>query len=167
MSDYAVALIGVGGTVVGTVLGCGLTYLLTVWRERPKLCFSMVSTPDSELIEKELRTKTSLSENGIEIYNVGGKPFILEYFSLLHNGKLLVDCIFGDGAKVIPPYQSEVYTLDEQESDALQWHCDQDPFESCDVVAHSVDKKELKGSLETPIFALRARDKLTDSIVQK
>lgn len=165
MSDYIVALIGVGGTVIGTVLGCGLTYFMTAWRERPKLCFSMVSTPDSELIEKELRTKTSLSENGIEIYNVGGKPFILESFSLLHKGKLLVDCRFWDGAKIIPPYQSVVYTLDEQESDALQWHYNQNLFESCDVVACSIDKKELKGSLETPIFALRARAKLTESIV--
>jgi hypothetical protein len=161
MSNIISTLIGLGENTLGWFLNC----FTTKWKDRPQLCFIMVATPESELLEKELRTKTSLSENGIKIYNVGTKPFILEQFSLYHKGIILVDCPMDDGGKVILPSQGVVYTLDEQESNALQYHCDRDPFEVCDVVAYSVDKQKLRASLEIPLFALRARMRTSDDIV--
>ena len=79
-------------TLAGVIVGWIFNEITMFFRERPKLTFKMVSTPETELIDKEYRTKTSLSEHGIEIYNTGKNPFILESFELCYKNKLLVDC---------------------------------------------------------------------------
>lgn len=151
--DAIIALVSV---LVGTFAGWFLTERSTSRRERPKLCFQMTATPEAELTEKELRTKTSASEHGIEIFNVGKIPFILERFSLYDSGKLLVDCFMDEANRVVLPSQNVVYTLMEQDADALQHHCNQHRFEQCNVIAYSVDGKIFKGRLKTPLFALQA-----------
>ena len=54
-------------TLAGVIVGWIFNEITMFFRERPKLTFKMVSTPETELIDKEYRTKTSLSEHGIEI----------------------------------------------------------------------------------------------------
>ena len=110
-------------TLAGVIVGWIFNEITMFFRERPKLTFKMVSTPETELIDKEYRTKTSLSEHGIEIYNTGKNPFILESFELCYKNKLLVDCHIVENAKVLMPSESFTYTLMEQEADALQHHC--------------------------------------------
>ena len=117
---------------------------------------SIPATPETELIDKEYRTKTSLSEHGIEIYNTGKNPFILESFELCYKNKLLVDCHIVENAKVLMPSESFTYTLMEQEADALQHHCNQEKFETCDVTAYSVEGKKIKTKLWVPLFYIRA-----------
>ena len=102
------------------------------------------------------KTKTSLSEHGIEIYNTGKNPFILESFELCYKNKLLVDCHIVENAKVLMPSESFTYTLMEQEADALQHHCNQEKFETCDVTAYSVEGKKIKTKLWVPLFYIRA-----------
>lgn len=152
MMELISALIGVIGVVIGWILN----ELTTVIRERPKLCFQMVVTPDSELTEKEYRVKTSPSEHGIEIFNMGEKPFVLENFEICHKKKLLVDCHMPEENRIILPYHNVVYILSEQEADAMQWHCQKEHFEECKVIAYSVDGKKAKGKLPVPLFAIRA-----------
>lgn len=151
--------------LVGAIIGAFAGWFLNEWstsrRERPKLCFQMTGTPEDELTEKEFRTKTSASEHGIEVFNVGKNAFIMEHFSLYYKGKILVDCFMDEAKRVILPNERVVYTLMEQDADALQYHCNQHHFGECDVIAYSVDGKEVKGKLEVPVFALRAN--FTDS----
>lgn len=90
-------------TLTGVIGGWIFNEITMFFRERPKLTFKMVSTPETELIDKEYRTKTSLSEQGIEIYNTGKNPFILESFELCYKNKLLVDCHIVENAKVLMP----------------------------------------------------------------
>ena len=146
--------------LVGAIIGAFVGWFLNEWstsrRERPKLCFHMTGTPENELIEKEYRTKTSASEYAIEVFNVGKNAFILDRFSLCYNGKTLVNCFIDDAKRVILPNDSIVYTLMEQDADALQYHCNQYHFGECDIIAYSVDGKKVKGKLEVPLFALRA-----------
>jgi hypothetical protein len=54
------------------------------------------------------------------------------------------------------PSESFTYTLMEQEADALQHHCNQEKFETCDVTAYSVDGKKIKTKLWIPLFYIRA-----------
>ena len=143
-------------TLVGVIVGWILNEITMFFRERPKLTFQMVSTPETELIDKEYRTKTSLSEHWIEIYNTGKNPFILESFELCYKNKLLVDCHIVENAKVLMPSESFTYTLMEQEADSLQYHCNQEKFETCDVTAYSVDGKKIKTKLWVPLFYIRA-----------
>ena len=108
------------------------------------------------MTDKEYRTKTSLSESGIEVFNIGEKPVILNDFTLTYRDKILVDCFIEDSQQVIAPYQSVIYTLTEQEADALQWHCNQAHFKTCDVEVHGIDGKQIKSTLSVPLFYIRS-----------
>lgn len=152
--ELVVALVG---AIIGAFVGWFLNEWSTARRERPKLCFQMTGTPEDELTEKELRTKTSASEHGIEVFNVGKNAFILDHFSLCYKEKIMVDCFIDEADRIILPNENIVYTLMEQDADALQYHCNQNRFEECDVIAYSVDGKKAKGKLEVPVFALRSK----------
>lgn len=151
-----IELISAGIGVIRVVIGWILNKLTTIFRERPKLYFQMVSTPDDELTEKRYRVKESPSEHGIEILNVGEKPFILESFVICYKKKLLVDCHMPESDRIILPFHNVVYTLSEQEANALEWHCQREHFDKCQVTACSVDHKKVKGILPVPLFAIRA-----------
>ena len=125
----------------------------------------MVATPENELTEKEYRVKESFSEHGIEIFNVGEKPFVLENFVICYKKKILVDCQMPESDRIILPFHNVVYTLSEQENkktktkqeaDALEWHCQMEYFEECQVTAISIEKKKAKGILPVPLFAIRS-----------
>ena len=77
--------------ILGVIIGWLLNELTTIFRGRPKLCFQMVATPENELTEKEYRVKESFSEHGIEIFNVGEKPFVLENFVICYKKKILIE----------------------------------------------------------------------------
>ena len=158
-----IELISAGIGVIGVVIGWVLNELTTTFRERPKLCFQMVSTLDDELTEKEYHVKESPSEHGIEIFNAGEKPFILESFVICYKKRLLVDCHIAESDRIILPFHNIVYTLSEQEANALEWHCKKEHFDKCQVTAYSVDQKKVKGILPVPLFAIRAN--IRDTIV--
>ena len=71
MGDSVIPVI-FGGffTILGVIIGWGLNEVSAIRRAKPKLCFKLNSTPDSELVEAELRTKTSASEYSIDIYSL-------------------------------------------------------------------------------------------------
>lgn len=144
---------GIG--IIGVIIGWGLNELAAVFRERPKLHFQMVPTSEDELIEKAYRVKENPSQYGIEIFNTGEKPFILDSFTLLTKKTLLVDCHMPEVDRIILPFHNVVYTLSEQDVDALKWHCQQEYFEECQVIAYSVDGKETKSKLLVPLFTVQ------------
>lgn len=108
-------------TGVFTLLGVILGQSFSRYNNRTRLVFVPEGTPDSELVEKELRTKTSLSEWSICIYNVGTSPYFPDSFYISYKGKLLVECYdICTENKVILPSDSYTYTLMEQDASALQ-----------------------------------------------
>lgn len=143
--------------IVSLVGGWFLNELSTSRREKPKLRFQMVYTPDDELSEKGLRTKSSPSEYGIEIFNLGEKPIAIESISLMNKNTTIADCFLSDDSRVIEPFHNLIYTLMEQEANALEWHCKNKYFEECDVIANCVDGKHIKSQLEVPLIAIRAK----------
>lgn len=46
--------------------------------------------------------------------------------------------------RIILPFHNVVYTLAEQEADTLEWHCQREYFEECQVTAFSIEKKKQK-----------------------
>lgn len=150
-------VIALAGAIIGALVGWFLNEWSTFRRERPRLYFQMTGISEDELIERELRTKTSASEHGIEVFNVGKNDFRLDHFSLYYKNKILVDCFMDKEKQGILPNEYAVYMLTEQDADALQFHCNQHHFEECDVIAYSVNGKKVKGKLEVPLFALRAK----------
>lgn len=82
---------------------------------------------------------------------------MIESISLMHKKRTITDCFLDDESRVIEPYHNVVYTMMEQEADALEWHCKQDYFEECDVIAYRVDGKKIKCKLKVPLIAIRAK----------
>ena len=107
--------------IVGTFFGWFLNQLTAKHRDRPQLAFVAVGTPNDELIEPELRTKTSLSEWSIRIYNIGRTACFLESFIIMRKGHLLVECYdVCNENNAITPNSSILYTLMQQDASALQ-----------------------------------------------
>lgn len=72
--------------ILGVIIGWLLNELTTIF-EDDRSYVSNGSNPRNELTEKEYRVKESFSEHGIEIFNVGEKPFVLENFVICYKKK--------------------------------------------------------------------------------
>lgn len=103
-------VIGGAFTVLGVIIGWGLNEMSAARRLRPHLCFKLNSTPDTELVEEGLRTKTSSSEYCIEIYNVGQSPVIIESFDMCWRKQLLIQCFPSSEDATILPYHNISYS---------------------------------------------------------
>ena len=110
MGDSVIPVI-FGGffTILGVIIGWGLNEVSAIRRAKPKLCFKLNSTPDSELVEAELRTKTSASEYSIDIYNVGQSPVIIESFDMCWRKQLLIQCFPSSEDATVLPYHNISY----------------------------------------------------------
>lgn len=133
--------------LLGVVLGWGLNQLSHYIDNKPKLVF-MVADSHEILSPKEQRNKTSFSEYNIEIVNIGKVPVILERLSLYNKSNLLIDCILDDDQRKILPNRSKCYKMMEQDTEALKWHCNKQPFLTCDVIAYCYNGQQIKGKLD-------------------
>ena len=155
--EVILTLIGVLGTLFGTVLGFILNYLQDSRNKKIKLCFSLQpSNMEEELIDKELRTKTSESGYCIQIYNIGQIPFLFEQISLRYKKSIITDCFNTDEQKAIMPYQGCYYKLSEQDYDAILHHCKKSNLKECKVIAYDVSGKKGKGKLELILPSIQA-----------
>lgn len=127
---------------------------------KAKLCLRLVSTPESELTEKAYRTKTSLSDYSIEIYNMGQKPYVIDHFSLSHKKGLRIDCFPATEKNTIQPYEKIVYTLMEQEANALEYHCKKAQLKKCKAHVYDIMDKccTTKLDVSSITFVISMRD---------
>lgn len=137
--------------LIGVLLGWVLNQLTRFLDNKPKLAF--IITYSKEKLEKEeFRTKTSLSEYEIEMVNIGKVPVILKNLCLYHKSSLLVYCYLEDNQRKILPNESKRYQMMEQDKDALQWHCNKELFQTCDVIANCFNGESIKGILDINEF---------------
>ncbi len=62
-----------------------------------------------------------------------------------------------DEERTVLPYKSIIYTLDEQEADALLYHCKRLRIESCKAVAVDMRRKRIAGKMDLGVIGLRAK----------
>lgn len=155
--EYMGNIVQVVTGLLGVIIGWMLNEFSTKRREKPKLCFNLISTPDTELTEKELRTKTSSSDYSIEIYNVGQNPYILERIALFYEKKLLVDCPIDGQYNTIMPYKRLLYTFMEQDANALEHHCRKEHFKHCTVFAYDIEGTCYKAKLDVALIYFRTK----------
>jgi len=127
---------------------------------KTKLCLRLVSTAETELIEKAYRTKTSLSDYSIEIYNMGQKPYVIDHFSLSHKKGLRIDCFPDTEKNTIRPYEKIVYILMEQEANALEYHCKKTQLKNCKAHVYDITGKchTVKLDVSSITFVMSLRD---------
>ena len=152
-------------TIFETLFGKAVDGFGSKRQSKPRLCFKLTGTPESELTEKGFRTKTSPSDYSLEIYNVGQVPIILERFSLSHKCGLWIDCFIEDEEKTIQPYEHKVYTMMEQEANSLERHCKKAKFEQCDVIACDIEGKKIRTKLDVSWIALKVKFSAEDMVV--
>lgn len=179
----------------GTFLGWFLNQLTIMYQDQPRLVFAAVGTPNDELIEVELRTKTSPSEWSVRICNIGKTACFLEKFYIVRKGYTLVECYdVCNDYNSIAPSNSILYTLMQQDADALQYNysehykgpnelylrimrllgnipvirnCIVEPLfrqGECKVIAYTVNGKRIHGKIDLPLLYIRHTAK--DSIIE-
>lgn len=172
--------------IVGVLLGWVLNILTAKYQNRPSLIFKVEGTPESEFTEPELRTKTSLSDLSIQIINAGKTACFLESFEIIRKGHMLVECYdVCSSRSAILPNKSILYTLMEQDADALQFNFSKyykpprkaylvvnhalrhipvlrnriaDPMYrqgECSVIAYGVDGKKIYGRIDLALLYIR------------
>ena len=153
----------------GVVLGWLLNHAATLIQARPRFCFKMHATSNTELIDRELHTKFGPSDCGVEIYNLGRNPVVLDAFEILYKRNVLIDnCSFYGSEQTVLPYQSVIYTFNDQELDRLMYNCEEHEMDKCascrthqqiqcKVVLSSVDGKKYSGKLDITWLILQIR----------
>lgn len=155
--ELIIALIGVAGTLFIAILGWGLASIQEKQKSKIKLCYALQpSRKEDELIEKEFRTKTSESGYGIQIYNIGHAPFLFELISLRYKKTIITDCVNTEEMKAIMPYESYVYQLNEQEYEAILYHCKKGGLKECTVTAYDVSGKNGIGKLDLMLTSIQS-----------
>lgn len=157
LREYMGDIVQAATGLLGVIIGWMLNEFSTKRREKPKLCFNLISTPDTELTEKKLRTKTSFSDYSIEIYNIGQSPFILESIALVYEKEILVDCPIDGQDNTIMPYKRLLYTLMEQDANALEHHCRKERFKHCTVCAYDIEGTCYKAKLDVAWIYFRTK----------
>lgn len=155
-------LIGVLIPLLAAVLSWSLSQHSAKVRDREKLVFRIDATPDSEIDEPELRTKTSASDYSIEISNLGQKPVILNYFRLQYKKRIICDCFLEEKDRHMEPYQSIRYILMEQDFNSLSYFCGKTQIKKCTVMAYTVDEKRIRGTLDVEWVSMRERMRVGD-----
>lgn len=134
-------------TIVGTILGWTLNGIRENFYRKVKLCFQIQITENqNELTSLEHRTKTSESDFGLEIYNIGQTPIFINYIRLYYRKIIITDC-FMTGLKLMP-YEKNTYNLMMQDYDAILYHRKKLKIKKCKVIAYDIAGKRVKGELD-------------------
>lgn len=149
-------IVGAICTFAGTILGWILNNITEAKKHKAKLCFAL-GVSKEELISPECRTKTSLSGYTLVIYNVGQEPFLLERVRLFCKKKILADCIILDEDNAIMPFQKYIYELNQQEYDALLYHCKELNISRCKARAYSINNLKAVGRMDLFLIGVQAQ----------
>ena len=152
-SNILSGLMGIAGTLAGTVLG----WLLNSLSLRPKLCCVLnESQSKDELTPKELRNKYSNSGYVIEIFNIGLTPVVIASFGIYYK-----KCTIADGLDInrtIKPYEKVLYELDEQTFDSIEYHRKKSNIKKYDVIIDDVAGKQIKTKMDVEWLKLKVLD---------
>ena len=167
MSETMISgVLTLGGTILGVILGWGLNEISSKRKAMPKLCVSLARTSGDDLLPKERRTKTSPSGYGLEFYNIGGSPYVMESFSVFHGKTLVFDSTKRDHDRSILPFASKTFSLSEQDIDALMWHCRKRKNKKCFVAAFDIRGKKAKLPLDVYEIDLQVEMSQVNPIIE-
>ncbi len=146
--EEATAIIGVAGTLLGTILGWILNCVYESRKSKFRLCVVLQASKDMDDTPRELKTKYSNSGYCLHCYNIGQSPFFIDNMTLFHKGTTIIDGIQASGNEAILPYNFCEYELTVQEYDNLLYHCQNLKIKKCDVVAYDISGKKCKAKLD-------------------
>jgi hypothetical protein len=155
-SGLIMAIIGVIGTLLGTILGWALNCIQERRNNRIKLCFSLrASGLEDELIKEELRTKYSESGYCMQIYNIGQIPFLFDIFLCsIKKQHILIALIQRNKMQY---YHIRAIFIDSVCRSMIQFcHCKKEKLKECEVVAYDISGKKSKGRLDLILSVVQA-----------
>lgn len=150
------AIIGVAGTLLGTILGWMLNCLYERKKSKLQLCFSLQPSNDIDDTPQENKTKYSSSGYCIYCYNIGQTPFLYDNMTLYYKKHTIADCPQTHDAEVILPYKFYVYELNVQEYRSLLYYCSEYNIKKCRIVAYDVGGQKCKAQIELILPSLQA-----------
>lgn len=155
-SGIITAIIGVVGTLLGTILGWALNCIYERKKSELRLCFSLQPSNDRDDTPPEQKTKYSDSGYCIYCYNIGQTPFFYDNMCLYYKKHTIMDCPQSSDAEAIMPYNFYVYELNMQEYKSLLHYCDEYDIKECNIIAYDISGKKCKAKLDLILPSLQA-----------
>ncbi|MBE5898098.1 MAG: hypothetical protein E7279_00675 [Lachnospiraceae bacterium] len=153
-------------SVIGVFIGFGLNLLSSHLMNKPKLSIAIKNTQNDLIDDIETRTNTGNSEYSVEVFNIGQKHIIIDYFELYYKKGIIVPCHIDENDRVISPNNFIRYVLMEEDKSALMHYCSNEMINKCYVRVYLIDKKIINYEIDLSLFELENRLSETDGIVE-
>ena len=142
-------------TVIGVIVGFGLTSLKDHYDKKPRLYYSLDAKRMPDDWDYALTTKTGESGFVLSIFNIGSAPVILNALSIGIKGNTVADIIIG--YRTVMPYEQYEHILEKQDYEAIQHWCHKPNADMFQVTAYTVSDKKINGKLDISLIAMHNR----------
>lgn len=142
-------------SILGVIVGFGLTLLKDYYDKKPRLSYSIQPERMPDDWNYSLTTKTSKSGFVLNIFNIGSAPIFLDALRISVKGKIVADIIIG--YQKLMPYEQYEHSLEKQDYEAIQHWCHESDAEMFQITAHTVSDKKIYGELNVACLAMQKR----------
>ena len=110
-------------TIAGVLLGAGITWIKSVYDNRPRLSAAIVDCKTDFDISSDKMVKTSPSGYAVELYNIGRDPLLLISLSVCGDDSVLMADGLIHKCIAIKPYDKYLCPLMWQDYESIRYHC--------------------------------------------
>lgn len=140
-------------SILGVIVGFGLTLLKDYHDKKPRLYYSIQPELMPDDWNYALTTKTGKSGFMLNIFNIGSAPVFLDALRVSIKGKIVADIIIG--YQKLMPYEQYEHSLEKQDYEAI-WHwCHKSESGMLQITAHTVSGKKICGNLDVAWLAMQ------------
>ena len=140
-------------SILGVIVGFGLTLLKDYYNKKPRLYYSIQPERMSDDWDYSLTTKTGESGFVLNIFNMGSAPIFLDALRISVKGKIVADIIIG--YRKLMPYEQYEHSLEKQDYEAIQHWCLESDAEMFQITAHTVSGKKICSELDVALLAMQ------------
>lgn len=140
-------------SILGVIVGFGLTLLKDYYDKKPRLSYSIQSEWMPDDWNYALTTKTGKSGFVLNIFNMGSAPIFLDALRISIKGKIVADIIIG--YRKLMPYEQYEHSLEKQDYEAIQHWCFESDAEMFQITAYTVSGKKICSKLDVAWLAMQ------------
>ena len=142
-------------SILGVIVGFGLTLLKDYYDKKPRLYYSIQPELMPDDWNYTLATKTGKSGFALNIFNIGSAPVFLDALRVSIKGKIVADIIIG--YQKLMPYEQYKHTLEMQDYEAIRHWCHKTNVDMFQVTACTASGKKINGKLDITLIAMHNR----------
>lgn len=140
-------------SIISVVIGAFLGHFLSNRDKKPKISIVVTYSNGEDVTPIENRTKYSDTEFCIELFNLGSRPIVLDEF-ILKNKNKMVPCTLVGKERIVAPFQSVSYNLNQQELDNIIHWKKVYGTSKCKIIMCMINGEKLKQKMDLSLFNL-------------